>query len=187
MKYITCEGRFNIIYGYHFRLLHELRYGMDFPPTRKLSIPYFLLQSLTECGTKLNAGVPDQFAHHGLIKLLVEDSLHTYTIPITWEIFRNMSRDDDIKTLTEDISPSNSDEEQQTEEIEKNNDEGAQDIQAEGKTEEEQEEKEEFDKTTEPKVEKETTLKIEKGKRTKVGKKKAKKAQKKTATAKVGT
>ena len=43
MKYITCEGRFNIIYGYHFRLLHELRYGMDLPPVRKLSLPYFLL------------------------------------------------------------------------------------------------------------------------------------------------
>jgi len=71
IKYITCEGRFNIIYGYHFRLLHELRYGMDLPTTRKLSLPYFLLQSLIECGTKLNAWVPNQMAHHGLIKLLV--------------------------------------------------------------------------------------------------------------------
>jgi len=71
MKYITSEGRFNIIYGYHFRLLHELRYGMDLPLARKLNLPYFLLQSLIECGTKLNAGVLDQLAHHGLIKLLV--------------------------------------------------------------------------------------------------------------------
>jgi len=46
MKYISCEGRFNIVYGYHFRLLHELRYGMDLPAARKLSLPYFLLQSL---------------------------------------------------------------------------------------------------------------------------------------------
>ena len=43
MKCITCEGRFNITYGYHFRLLHELKYGMDLPPARKLSLPYFLL------------------------------------------------------------------------------------------------------------------------------------------------
>jgi len=43
MKYITCEGRFNIIYGYHFRLLCELRHGIDLPPKMKLSIPYFLL------------------------------------------------------------------------------------------------------------------------------------------------
>lgn len=60
---------------------------MDLPLTRKLSIPYFLPQSLIECGTNLNAGVPDQLAHYGLIKQMVEDALHTYTIPIAWEIF----------------------------------------------------------------------------------------------------
>ena len=43
MKYITCEGRFSITYAYHFRLLHELRHGMDLTPAKKLSIPYFLL------------------------------------------------------------------------------------------------------------------------------------------------
>jgi len=59
MKYITCEGRFSIIYGYHFRFLSELRHGMDLPPEEKLSIPYFLLQSLSECGTKLKEGTPN--------------------------------------------------------------------------------------------------------------------------------
>lgn len=83
MKYITCEGQFSIVYGYHFRLLSELRHRMDLPPEQKLSIPYFLLQSLIECGTKLKEGTPDQLAHHGLIKLLVEDALHTYTIPLS--------------------------------------------------------------------------------------------------------
>ena len=77
---------------------------MDLPAVRKLSLPYFLLLSLIECGTKLNAGVPDQLAHHGLIKLLVEDALLTYTIPIALEIFRNMSRKDDIKNLAGDLS-----------------------------------------------------------------------------------
>ncbi len=43
MKYISCEGRFSIVYGYHFRLLNELRYGMDLPVARKLNLPYFLL------------------------------------------------------------------------------------------------------------------------------------------------
>ena len=112
MKYIPCEGRYNIVYGCHFRLLHELRYGMDLPASRKLSLPYSLLQSLIECSTKLNVGAPDQLAHHGLIKLLVEDALHTYTIPIAWEIFRNMTKEDDIKTLTDDLSPSRSEEEE---------------------------------------------------------------------------
>ena len=128
MKYISCEGRFSIFYGYHFILLHELRYGVDLPAARKLSLPYFLLQSLIECGTKLNARVRDQLAHHGLIKLLVEDALHTYTIPIAWEIFRNMTREDDIKTLTDELSPSGSEEEEQTEELEKEIYEEAQNI-----------------------------------------------------------
>ena len=130
---------------------------------KKLSIPYFLLQSLIECSTKLNVVVPDQLAHHGLIKLLVEDALHTYTIPIAWEIFRNMSKDDNIRTLAENITPSNSKEGQKTKEIEKDSDEGAQDIQAEGKTDEEQKEKEEFCKTAEPKTAKDKTAKMEKG------------------------
>jgi len=29
MKYITCEGTFSIVYGYHFRLFCELRHGID--------------------------------------------------------------------------------------------------------------------------------------------------------------
>jgi hypothetical protein len=65
---------------------------------------------------KLKAGGPDQLAHHGLIKLLVEEALHTFTIPIAWEIFRNMTREDDIKVLTYDHSPSESEGEEQQEE-----------------------------------------------------------------------
>ena len=130
MKYITCEGRFSIIYGYHFRLLCELRHGIDLPPAKKLSIPYFILQSLIEFGTKLNEGIPDQLAHHGLIKLLVEDALHTYTIPISWEIFINMSRDDNIRILAKNTTPSSSEEGEHTEEGEKTNGEETQDIQA---------------------------------------------------------
>lgn len=49
-----------------------------------------------------------------------------------------MSREDDIKTLTEDISPSSSEEEEQIEELENNSNEEAQAIQKKGKTEEKQ-------------------------------------------------
>lgn len=114
MKYITCEGRFSIAYGYHFWLLIELRHQMDLPSKQKLSIPYFLLQSMIECATKLREGTPDQLAHHGLIKLLVEDALHTYIVPLSWEIFRNMSKDDDIRILDEELTPSNNEEKEQT-------------------------------------------------------------------------
>ena len=92
MKYITCEGRYSIVYGYHFRLLTELRHRSELPVEKKLSIPYFLLQSLIECATKLKDGIPDQVAHHGLIKLLVEDALHSYKVPLSWESFRNLTR-----------------------------------------------------------------------------------------------
>jgi len=110
MKYITCEGRFSITYGYHFRLLTELRHRSDLPVEKKLSIPYFLLQSLIECATKLKEGIPYQVAHHGLIKLLVEDALHSYKVPLTWEAFRNLTKDGDIKMLTEEGGSSSSEE-----------------------------------------------------------------------------
>jgi len=84
IKYISCEGRYSIVYGYHFRLLHELRYGMDTPTPQKLNIPYFLLQFLIDSSIKSKSRGPNQLAHHGLIKLLVEDAIHTFTIPIAW-------------------------------------------------------------------------------------------------------
>jgi len=61
----------------------------------------------------------------------VEDAQHTYTIPIAWEIFRNMTKEDDIKTLTYDLSPSDSEEEEQKEELKKEIHEEAQNIQLE--------------------------------------------------------
>jgi len=59
----------------------------------------------------MNEGIPDQLANHGLIKLLVEDALHTYIVPISWEIFPNMSQDDNIRVLAKNITPSSSAEE----------------------------------------------------------------------------
>jgi len=48
INYISCEGIFGIVYGYQFRLLHELRFGEEIPPHRRLSVPYFLLQSMID-------------------------------------------------------------------------------------------------------------------------------------------
>ena len=88
-------------------------------------------------------------AHHGLIKLFVEDALHTYIVPISWEIFRNMSRDDNIRILVEDITSSSNGEGEHTEEGEKTNGEGTQNIQAQ----QEQKGKGEMGQVTEPKRE----------------------------------
>jgi len=37
---------------------------------------------------------------------LVEEALQTFTIPIAWDIFKNMTGEDDITTLTYDLRPS---------------------------------------------------------------------------------
>ena len=75
IKYISCEGRYSVVYGYHFRLLQELRFGADTPPQNRLSIPYFLLQSVIDMSIKVKEGKHQQLAHHGLIKIILEDSL----------------------------------------------------------------------------------------------------------------
>ena len=101
---------YNIVYGYHFKILQKLRYGMDTPAHRKLSIPCFLLQSLIYSSTKVQEGNSKKLSYHGLIKIPVEEALHTLKILITWEIFRNMTTEDDIKVLTYDVSPAISEE-----------------------------------------------------------------------------
>lgn len=65
---------------------------------------------MTECATKFREGTPDQIAHHGLIKLLMEDALHAYTVPLSWEVFRNMTKDDDIRVLAEELTSSSNEE-----------------------------------------------------------------------------
>jgi len=40
----------------------------------------------------------------------VEEVLHTYKVPLSWEAFRNLTKDGDIKMLTEELTSSNSEE-----------------------------------------------------------------------------
>lgn len=94
-----------MVYGYHFRFLEELRFGIDTPPHYRLNIPYFLLQSLIDMSMKVKEGNYQQLAHHGLIRLIIEYALQNLRIPITWEIFRDMQTEEDIKALEYDKSP----------------------------------------------------------------------------------
>ena len=55
-------------------------------------------------------------AHHGFIKILSKDALQNLRIPITWEVFRDLPIENDIKTLTYDVNPSVSEEEAKQEE-----------------------------------------------------------------------
>lgn len=79
-----------MVYGYHFRLLEELRFGADTPPQNILNIPYFLLQAVKDMSMKVQKGNHQQLAHHGLIRPIIEDALQNLKIPITWEIFKDM-------------------------------------------------------------------------------------------------
>ena len=53
IKYISCEGRYSVVYGYHLRLLQELGFGADTPPQNRLIIPYFLIQSMIYISIKV--------------------------------------------------------------------------------------------------------------------------------------
>lgn len=74
LKYISCEGRLSVVYGYQFRLLHELTFGDDLPTNQRLNVPYFLLQSIIDMSQKVQEGKHHKLAHHGLIKLIMEDA-----------------------------------------------------------------------------------------------------------------
>jgi len=90
IKYISCEEGYSVVYGYHFKLLQELRFGADIPPQNRLSIPYFLLQSVIDISIKVQEGKHQHLAHHGLIKLILEYALQNLRLPITWTTFRDM-------------------------------------------------------------------------------------------------
>lgn len=66
-KYITYEGRFMVVYHYHFMLLCHLHQG------QLLKMPYYLLQCLKVMvdSTHHSEYLDSCVTHHMLIKLLV--------------------------------------------------------------------------------------------------------------------
>jgi len=48
---------------------------------------------------KVQEGNHQQLSYHGLIILIIEDALQNLRIPITWETFRDMPIEEDIKAL----------------------------------------------------------------------------------------
>ena len=161
IKYISCEGRYSVVYGYHFKILEELIFRVQTPPHQRLSIPYFLMQSLIDSSIKVKEGNSQQLAHHGLIRILIEDALQNLRTPITWSVFRDLPAEDDIKALTYDVSPIVSEEEvkQEEEDTEQDKDEmyeeGA-DIEEHDEAEEEEGEEKEVDEEIEDEIKEET-------------------------------
>ena len=160
IKYISCEGRYSVVYGYHFRILEKLIFGAETPPHQRLITPY-LLQSLIDSSIKVKEGNFQQLAYHGLIRILIEDALQNLRTPITWSVFRDMPAEDDIKALTYDVSPTVSEEEVKQEEEdtkgdEDETDEEGADTEEHDEDEEEEEEEKEDDEEIEEEIKEET-------------------------------
>lgn len=98
LKYIFCEERLSVVYGYHFRLLYELRFQAEFPLAQTLSLPYILLQSIRDMIQKVREDKHQHLGHHGLIKLIVVDALNKLRIPILLSKFIDMDRETFIDT-----------------------------------------------------------------------------------------
>jgi hypothetical protein len=72
-RYITCEGKFSLVYIYHIRILMHL--NGDYP----LNLPYFLLKSLTKMskkGQSISTNAKGSLFHQVLIKTLVMSALN---------------------------------------------------------------------------------------------------------------
>jgi hypothetical protein len=68
MVYVTCEGQYNKVMIYHFKLINNLTH------INPLNLPYFLHRSLSKMAHQFKAKpnqVPSRLSHHSLIKLLV--------------------------------------------------------------------------------------------------------------------
>jgi hypothetical protein len=81
-RYFTCEGRFNMLYQYHIRLL------LHFTGKYAMNIPFYLLRSMGKMSDRVQAkskAVDTSVFHSGLIRMLVMEELKKRNIP--WEQF----------------------------------------------------------------------------------------------------
>ena len=100
-KFVTCEGRYSIVYLYHIKLLLHIKKQCT------ISLPYFLLQSLTKMSKTVQKqkGNEDKSLYHfGLIRILIEDEMQRRGK--TWKEFltANQIRDEEER----EKSPENS-------------------------------------------------------------------------------
>lgn len=72
-KYFTCEGRFNMVYQYHFKLL------LHFTSKKPLDIPFYIFRSLENMADKVQVksdASDTSIFHHSLIKLFVVEEIN---------------------------------------------------------------------------------------------------------------
>jgi hypothetical protein len=89
--YLTCEGRYTIVFPYHARLL------LHFKGNHLLNIPFFLLKSLKKMAEQVRKAKDfrGSLFHFGLVKILIKSALSKKQE--TWDMFA-------VKTLASDKS-----------------------------------------------------------------------------------
>lgn len=92
---------------------------------------------MIDMSIKVQEGKHQQLAHHGLIKIILEDALQKLRLPIAWKTFTDMQVEGEIQVIEYDKRPTTSEKE---EEIEGENEE---EIEEENEEESEEETKEE--------------------------------------------
>jgi hypothetical protein len=84
--YITCEGRYNRVMLYHFKLLNHFT-GRD-----PINLPFFLHKALTKMSKQVKAKptkVARRLSHQGLITLIVKESLKKRQVDWNYFLFWN--------------------------------------------------------------------------------------------------
>ena len=82
--YITCEGRYNMVMIYKFKLMNH------FIGRLPLNLPFYLHKIQTKMAHQVKAQpskVIGRLSHHGLIKLIVKELLQGRNMACTYFIF----------------------------------------------------------------------------------------------------
>ena len=72
LVYITCEGRYNWVMIYHFKLMNH------FTGRSPLNLPFYFYKNLTKMAHQVRAKltkIVGRLSHHGLIKIIVLELL----------------------------------------------------------------------------------------------------------------
>ena len=86
LVYITCEGRYNRVMIYHFKLMNH------FTGRSPLNMPFYLYKILTKMAHHVRAKptkIAGRLSHHGLIKLIIFELLQRRNIAWTYFLFWN--------------------------------------------------------------------------------------------------
>jgi hypothetical protein len=84
--YITCEGRYNRVMFYHFKLLNH------FTGRSPINLPFYLHKALTKMARQVKVNptkVDSRVSHQGLITLIVKESLRKKEVDMNHFLFWN--------------------------------------------------------------------------------------------------